>query len=84
MTTTTTTADTTRAASEHLQTFPSEILAAAARGDLDLNALARQELGSRGLDWSAKWIGFPKAAALAKCAPVRHANGRVTAVSIPE
>jgi hypothetical protein len=75
--------NTTDTAAAYLQTIPAEILAAAARGDLDLNAIARQELGSRGLNWEAKWIGFPKANALAQCSPTRRADGRVVPVYVP-
>jgi hypothetical protein len=71
-------------AQEWFQTIPSDVLAAAARGELDLHAVARAELASRGLNWQAKWIGFPAAAELAKRVPVRGANGRVMAVSVPE
>lgn len=53
---------TTSTAAEYIQTIPADVLAAAARGEIDLNALARQELASRGLDLSGKWIGFAKAA----------------------
>ena len=48
----------------YLQTFPSEILAAAARGEVDLNSFAKAELASRGLDLQAKWVGFAEAARL--------------------
>lgn len=37
------------------------VLAAAARGEIDLNRMAREELASRGLDHSGKWVGFDKA-----------------------
>lgn len=74
--------DTTAAA--YLQTIPSDVLAAAARGDLDLNAIARQELASRGLNWRARWVGFAAAARLAKAAPVRAGNGRIVSVIVPE
>jgi hypothetical protein len=50
-------------AREHMQPFPVSVLLAAARGDLDLNALARQTLIDRGLDpVSGKWVGFTCAA----------------------
>lgn len=62
----------------------SEILAAAAQGDIDLNAIARQELANRGQNWQGQWIGFEKAAALAAMVPVRGRNGRLMAVSVPE
>jgi hypothetical protein len=44
-----------------IQIANSEILAAVARGELDLNAVARQELAARGLDKNGKWIGFDAA-----------------------
>ena len=37
------------------------VLAAVARGELDLNRLAREELASRGLNDQGKWIGFDAA-----------------------
>ena len=49
-------------AAEWLQTIPADVLAAAARGDVDLNDGARAELVSRGLDWAGRWIGFDAAA----------------------
>jgi hypothetical protein len=36
-------------------------LSAAAKGELDLNRLAREELASRGLDKEGHWIGFERA-----------------------
>ena len=36
-------------------------VAAAARGELDLNRLARVELASRGLDRDGVWVGFERA-----------------------
>ena len=36
---------------------------AVARGDLDLNAVARRELASRGLDQTGTWVGFEQASA---------------------
>jgi hypothetical protein len=71
-------------AAEQMQTVETDVLAAAASGELDLNAVARQELANRGLDWNGKWIGFQKAASSAKLYPVRGANGKMIAVSIPE
>lgn len=71
-------------AAGYLQTFPDRLVAAAARGDLDLTALARQELASRGLNHEARWVGFPEAARIAKLSPVRGADGARVWVSIPE
>ena len=36
-------------------------LSAAAKGELDLNRLAREELASRGLDREGNWVGFDRA-----------------------
>jgi len=44
-----------------LQVIHADILASAARGELDLNALARRELASRGLDQNGQWVGFREA-----------------------
>ncbi|MDO8795072.1 MAG: hypothetical protein Q7J25_10685 [Vicinamibacterales bacterium] len=41
------------------------VLAAVARGELDLNAVARRELANRGLDHNGTWVGFEKAAQIA-------------------
>ena len=53
-----------------VQIADAKILAAVARGELNLNVVARRELASRGLDRHAKWVGFEKAAALAEQLPV--------------
>lgn len=45
-----------------LQTAATALLAAAARGEIDLNEMARREMASRGLDKNGKWVGFAKAA----------------------
>lgn len=47
-----------------LQTASTSMLSRAARGELDLNLLARLELANRGMDLAGKWIGFPAAAKL--------------------
>ena len=49
-----------------IQIADAKILAAVARGDLDLNAEARRELAARGLDHYGKWVGFEKAARIAE------------------
>ena len=51
-------------ADHHLNFLPSQLLAAAARGEIDLNQLAAVVLAGRGLDHNAAWIGFPAAARL--------------------
>ncbi len=38
-----------------------KVLSAAAKGELDLNRLAREELASRGLDKEGHWVGFDRA-----------------------
>lgn len=48
-------------ARENLQTFPTAVLAAIVRGEVDLAALVRGELASRGCDASGKWVGFEAA-----------------------
>ena len=46
-----------------IQLAAAKILVAVARGDLDLNAVARRELASRGLDQTGTWVGFEQASA---------------------
>jgi hypothetical protein len=66
-----------------LQIADTELLCMVARGEVDLNAVARQELANRGLNRKGQWVGFPEAAALAKQLPVRTAKG-VIYCTIPE
>lgn len=44
-----------------IQIALTKVLAAAARSELDLNRLAREELASRGLDDQGVWVGFDRA-----------------------
>ncbi len=44
-----------------IQIAPAKVLAAVARGEIDLNLIAREELASRGLGRRAEWVGFQKA-----------------------
>ena len=44
-----------------IQIAMNKVLAADARGELDLNLLARKELAGRGLDDQSVWIGFDRA-----------------------
>lgn len=44
-----------------IQIALTKVLAAAARGELDLNRLAREELVARGLDQNGVWVGFEQA-----------------------
>lgn len=46
-----------------LQGANTEILVAAAKGTIDLQQMAREELASRGLDLDGRWVGFPQAIA---------------------
>ena len=52
-------------ASGQLQRMGSAALAAAARGELDLNALARIALAGRGQNERGEWVGFDKARQIA-------------------
>ena len=47
-----------------IQIADTKVLAAVARGEIDLNRIAREELASRGLDLSGKWVGFDAARAI--------------------
>lgn len=44
-----------------IQIALTKVLAAVARGELDLNLLAREELAARGLDKQGEWVGFEAA-----------------------
>jgi hypothetical protein len=44
-----------------IQIANTKVLAAVARGELDLNLLARQEMAARGLDQNGNWVGFDRA-----------------------
>ncbi len=46
-----------------IQTADTKVLAAVARGEIDLNLIAREEMAARGLDRDGKWVGFDKARA---------------------
>lgn len=46
-----------------IQTALTKVLAAVARGEIDLNQIAREELASRGLDDQGRWVGFDQARA---------------------
>jgi hypothetical protein len=51
------------------------VLAAVARGELDLNQLALQELASRGLDHDGHWVGFEDARLILQAASASPAKG---------
>lgn len=61
---------------------PTKVLAAVARGEVDLNAIARRELANRGLDMHGRWVGFEQAARLATYF-VHRIGGKLTYVSVP-
>jgi hypothetical protein len=44
-----------------IQIAMNKVLATVARGEIDLNLLARKELAGRGLDDQGVWIGFDRA-----------------------
>lgn len=44
-----------------IQTAAARVLAAVARGEIDLNRIAKEELANRGLDANGAWVGFAKA-----------------------
>lgn len=44
-----------------IQIAPTRILAAVARGEINLNRIAREELANRGLGCFGEWVGFEKA-----------------------
>jgi hypothetical protein len=67
-----------------MQIVSSAVLSAVARGELDLNLIARRELANRGLDRHGKWVGFEKASRLAEQMPVRRPNGKSVYVTVPE
>ena len=48
-----------------LQGASTALIAAVARGEIDLNALALEELAGRGLDAGGQWVGFEAAHAAA-------------------
>lgn len=44
-----------------IQLADARVLAAAARGKIDLNLIAREDLAGRGLGLHGEWVGFEKA-----------------------
>lgn len=44
-----------------IQIADAKVLAAVARGEIDLNRIAREELAARGLGLNEGWVGFQKA-----------------------
>jgi len=69
---------------EWLQTMPTDVLAAAARGEVNLNRVAREELAARGLNDRGKWVGFEEAKRLSKYSRVDRGDGTTVLISIPD
>jgi len=69
---------------ESLQTMPTDILAAVARGEVNLNRVAKDELAARGLNDRGKWVGFDEAKRLSKYYRVDRGDGTTVLVSIPD
>ena len=44
-----------------IQIADAKVLAAVARGEIDLNRIAREELAARGLGLNGEWVGFQAA-----------------------
>ncbi len=44
-----------------IQIAETKVLAAVARGEIDLNLIVREELASRGLGLRGQWVGFENA-----------------------
>ena len=44
-----------------IQIADAKVLAGVARGEIDLNRIAREELAARGLGLHGEWVGFQKA-----------------------
>ena len=44
-----------------IQIADAKVLAAVARGEIDLNRIAREELAARDLGLHGEWVGFQKA-----------------------
>ena len=44
-----------------IQIADAKVLAAVARGEIDLNRIAREELAHRGLGLHGEWVGFQRA-----------------------
>ena len=67
----------------HLGLLPAAFLAAVARGEINLNAMAKQELADSGLDEYGDWIGHDNAAIRMDGHMIPRADGRRVWTSIP-
>lgn len=65
-----------------------DLLAAAANGDVDLNEIARWNMAARGLGRDGKWVGFPEAKRIwmgsGRTYPIDNGSGRKVRVTIPD
>lgn len=68
----------------YLGMLPTAFLAAAARGEIDLNALAKEELADSGRDEYGDWIGFPAASDRMTGGMMNRPDGRRVWVTIPD
>ncbi len=48
----------------HLQPWPTFLLLGAAKGDIDVQRLAREEMANRGPGLAGEWVGFETARVL--------------------
>ena len=68
-----------------IQIAPAKVLAAVARGEIDLNRIAREELASRGLGLNGEWVGFEKARRIhLEAYLMTRPDGKKVRVTIPE
>ena len=69
-----------------LQGIATELLVKAARREIDLTQLARQELANRGLNQQGQWVGFDQANAIWQHGlySAFNAKGERVLVTIPE
>ena len=68
-----------------IQIAPAKVLAAVARGEIDLNRIAREELAARGLGLNGEWVGFEKARRIhLEAYLMTRPDGKKVRVTIPE
>ena len=68
-----------------IQIAEAKVLAAVARGEIDLNRIAREELAFRGLGLNGEWVGFEKARRIhLEAYLMTRPDGKKVRVTIPE
>lgn len=71
----------------YLGMLDTDLLMAAARGDVDLNELARWRLAASGVGRDGMWVGFDEAERIwmgeGRTYPVVGADGRTVRVTVP-